>query len=557
MEQILKVPSSEFKKSHAPYSGKKTSYGWHTLVWFIIALGISIRLFHFFYNRSFWTDEAYLGNSLIRMDFLELIKPPLEYEQKAPVGFLWLSRLAILLFGKGEMALRLVPLLSGIISLLVFKKVANYFLKPVAFVIAMLVIALAPPLVYFSVEAKQYSTELLASIIVLYLFIRYKQQIDIKSLLIWGFWGAIIIWFSFSSIFMLAGMAIALSFNYLINKNWKYLFWSILPFSMWLFSFAVNYFLFTYKFTDSEWLALWFKNRRSFMPFPLTSLKDLNWFFITLHNMVHYAVGLCWVDTPDNAPSAIKALFRVPLVPVISWAVGLILFFRKDRLFFWVLVFPFLLAMLASGLEKYPMYERLMLFLVPSIILFVARGCEKLMALLPKTNWRYVLPVLLLLGGLTNTGYMVANPSLLGRPNKNMTGRQALLYVNDRFQPGDMVYVYWNFQPVYRFYKEAYQLKYNAVIGQDVRLISKDSADYLQNLGPDLDKLRGGKRVWFIYNRFRRFTIGDYIGQPSWYYKNNAIPGKIIYHKLAAMGKEIDTYQNQEMSVVLFDLKTK
>lgn len=154
-------------------------------------IGIFLRLFHFFDNRSFWIDEVYLSSSLIRMDFGELMTPPLDYEQKAPIGFLWLSKLAVLAFGKTEMALRLVPLLCGIALLFVFRPVARRFLQPVGVAVAVGILALAPPLVYHAVEAKQYATEVLATAVTLWLYTRYHKQMSSQALLLWGIWGAL------------------------------------------------------------------------------------------------------------------------------------------------------------------------------------------------------------------------------------------------------------------------------------------------------------------------------------------------------------------------------
>ncbi|MBC3542129.1 glycosyltransferase family 39 protein, partial [Rufibacter sp. H-1] len=89
------------------------------------------------------------------------------YEQKAPLGFLWAERLAVELLGKGEMALRLFPLLCGLAALAAFVPVARHFLRPWAAALAVGLLALASPAVYHAVEAKQYSTELLASVLAL------------------------------------------------------------------------------------------------------------------------------------------------------------------------------------------------------------------------------------------------------------------------------------------------------------------------------------------------------------------------------------------------------
>jgi len=206
-------------KDYVPLIDVKVYSEWRIAVWVMLGLGIFFWLFHFFNNRSLYVDEIFLATSLAKMNFLELTAPMLDYEQKAPLGFLWIERVMVLLFGNGEMALRLFPLLCGIASLFLFRPVARYFLKPVGVVVAMGILAAAPPLIYHAVEAKQYSTELFATVIALFLYTRFHKQMALPSLLLWGVSGALLLWFSFSSIFILAGMAMGICLHYLIKKN--------------------------------------------------------------------------------------------------------------------------------------------------------------------------------------------------------------------------------------------------------------------------------------------------------------------------------------------------
>ncbi len=525
-----------------------------TLTWIAIVAGICLRLFHFFYNRSLWTDEAYLSNSIIRMDFLRLAAPPLEYEQKAPIGFLWTVKLCVLAFGKKEMALRLFPLICSITSLFVFKRVAGYFLKPVGVLIALAILAISPPIIYYAVEAKQYATDLLATCVALYLYLHYHQRKDFSALLLWGLGGAFIIWFSYPAIFILAGMAFALCLHHLIKKDWQSFFRGMLPFSIWLLSFAVNYLLFTHKHADSQWLIEWFGGHKSFMPLPPNSLKDMTWFISMPLSMLHFALGLSWLDLSYNYAPFVRSIARMPLLPLLGLALGAVIFFRQDKKHFLVITFPFLLAMLASGLKMYPLFERLFLFLAPLLILFIARGYQQILISLPDRRWKYIIPVLLLAGAAGNSLYTFLRPANFGRHVKNMTGREVLLYVNDNVQEGDGVYIYWNFEPIYRYYKEAYHLKYEAVVGQDVRSASKNAVEYSYNLTPDITKLLGYKRVWLVYNKYRRFTIGDYTNKPAWYHSSGFHPGQVVHHKLSEAGKVVDNYQTREVNVSLFKL---
>ena len=99
------------------------------LIFGVITLGVAARTAHFFANRSLWLDEAMLGLNIGERSFAELLQP-LAFNQAAPLGFLWLEKLAVTLLGVSEMALRLFPLLAGIFGLFVFAVLGRRLLAP-------------------------------------------------------------------------------------------------------------------------------------------------------------------------------------------------------------------------------------------------------------------------------------------------------------------------------------------------------------------------------------------------------------------------------------------
>ncbi|RPD51751.1 glycosyltransferase family 39 protein [Paracnuella aquatica] len=524
------------------------------LIWIFIFSGIALRLFHYFDNRSLWVDEVYLSSSLIRMNYLELMAPALDYEQKAPIGFLWLVRTAVMLFGKSEMALRLVPLLAGIASLLLFLPLCRQFLKPLGVAVAIGIMALAPPLIYHSVEIKQYSMELLATVLLLLFYAKWQHRHDLKGLIVWGLCGAAVVWFSYASIFILMGMAGAMALHALLNRRWPHLVQATVLGTFWLASFALNYFLFTNKYADSEWLVTWFAKEGGFMPLPPKNMNDVKWYATILSKVFYYPMGLWWKATMvDNR--LLQLASKLPLVPLLVIIPGFIAVFKQSRQLFWVLTLPLLLTLAASVVKVYPFYERLLVFLAPLLILFIAYGVVYLterFRILQKAP--YLLPIAVLAVPVTMSTAQATNTALFG-DYKKAYHRETLAYINDRFQPGDVVYVYWNVQHTYRYYQEAYPLKFDAVEGLDVRFISADPQAYFRNLAPEFAALKGNKRVWVIYNKFYDLKIGDFVDQPPYYLPNiGLLNDRGIHDAFKSMGREVDAYKTVDVNVYLFDL---
>jgi hypothetical protein len=345
----------------------------------------------------------------------------------------------------------------------------------------------------------------------------------------------------------------------LFRKDWTSLFKSAIPFSLWLVSFGVNYLLFTQRHAGSEWLVHWFAERNSFVALPPTSAKDLKMFMVLILDMFHYSLGLSWIDSDlgYQLHNLTRAALKMPFLPVLAVCLALVYTYRHSRHIFLVLIFPFLLVFLASGLRIYPLLERMTLFLAPLLIILAANGCEVLMRFFRTTRWKYIFPALLLIGALGNSLVALANPIQFAPSDKRPTEREALFYINDRFQPGDAVYVYWNFGQFYRFYKEAYPLKYEAVLGRDVRKQANGPAEYSRMLAPDVVSLSGKRRVWLVYRKRHKQAIGDNPWEAAWYKDSKFLPGSTVYSLLAENGKEIDSYETSDVKASLFDLSIR
>ena len=148
--------------------------------------------------------------NIVDRSFVQLLKP-LDYGQGAPVGFLMLERTAFHLFGPGEYALRLFPFLSGMISLLLFYRLAKQSLPSRAVPIALGLFATAAPLIYYSSEVKQYSGDVAIALLLWSAAIYYAScKLTLGRVAVFGVLGAVSIWFSHPATFVLAGIGVSL-----------------------------------------------------------------------------------------------------------------------------------------------------------------------------------------------------------------------------------------------------------------------------------------------------------------------------------------------------------
>src|SRR5262245_23702888 len=134
--------------------------------WLIIAAGIALRCSQYSFDRSLFLDEAFVATNIAHRSVAELCQP-LEFDQRAPAGFLAGVKLATLALGRSDLVLRLLPLLSGVVSVLMFAILCRRFLSESAANLALLLFAVSPPLIFMSSDLKQYSTDALMTVAIL------------------------------------------------------------------------------------------------------------------------------------------------------------------------------------------------------------------------------------------------------------------------------------------------------------------------------------------------------------------------------------------------------
>ena len=88
-----------------------------------IALGVGLRLKHYFARNAYWHDEASLVLNIFEKSAAQLLGP-LDLAQAAAPGFLLLERGVHVLLGRSELAMRLPPLLASMAGIALFALLA-------------------------------------------------------------------------------------------------------------------------------------------------------------------------------------------------------------------------------------------------------------------------------------------------------------------------------------------------------------------------------------------------------------------------------------------------
>lgn len=143
----------------------------------VLVLGVLLRLNEYFANRPLWFDELVLALNIGGRSFARLLSS-LDYDQAAPILFLWSVKATTLLGGMAEYALRLVPLLGGLLLPWVGWRLGRALGGPAAGLITATLVVVSIPLIDYSAEVKPYGTDALVSATLLWLTLRVSAAPD-------------------------------------------------------------------------------------------------------------------------------------------------------------------------------------------------------------------------------------------------------------------------------------------------------------------------------------------------------------------------------------------
>jgi 4-amino-4-deoxy-L-arabinose transferase-like glycosyltransferase len=134
----------------------------------VVVAGVALRAVQWLGNPSLWLDELQLVANLRQLSAWELATRGLGYGQVAPIGYLLSARLAIGLFGDGELVLRVVPALAAVLALILFWRLSTRLLGAHGALVATAAFSFNPMLISLAGVAKQYATDVLGAVLILW-----------------------------------------------------------------------------------------------------------------------------------------------------------------------------------------------------------------------------------------------------------------------------------------------------------------------------------------------------------------------------------------------------
>jgi len=429
----------------------------------VLAVGFLLPAVLYFARPSLLLDEVRLALNIGARSWVGLTRP-LDYDQTAPLLFLWAEKLATVLGGVNEYALRALPFAAAAALPPLVWLVGRRLVGEAGAVMAAAITAVSPLVLQYARQVKPYTVDAVVALVLLWLGLNWLDAPEERRNSRWlALAGAFVPWVSTPGIFALAGILVVVATMPPPRRPSNRLL--LLLSAVWGVSLTLAYLWIYRPAADNPYM-------RQFWRASLLTIGDPG-FLARLWQGIREVFWQTFVGgttEPGVAPlldelanPGAAALLAVWMLGVTRVAPGA----GRRR---WALVVgPLAVALAASCVGKYPIAARTMLFAVPTLALGAAAGWLALV--------RGVAPRLQL--GVS----VLAAACLLGPPlvldSHLVVHRRAFEDVQDavheyahRRAPGESIYVFAAALPAWTFYTTDWRRPDHARLARMARLAS-------------------------------------------------------------------------------------
>jgi hypothetical protein len=490
---------------------------------FLVLVAVVVRVAQFAANRSLFLNEAALALNLLHRGFFSLTGE-LDFNQGAPVGFLFIEKAVTVTIGSSEYALRAFPLFCSIASIYLFLRLAQRLLTKWVVPIALLLFATASGPIYYASEVKQYSGDLAATLLLTLLAISVLDgRLDLRRNVAAAVVGTLVIATSHAAVFVALGIVLVFGAAFLRSRPLQastqfvpvLVIWSLTgAIAIGVSVFQLAHLRRTITFTDGFSLG--------------SELHAFNKLATTVGESLGFLLGPEWLSS-----------LLLKLAAVVS-IIGVVSLFRREWAPCLILLLPALLTYIANTAHIYPLFARTTLFLVPAAIIVLAEGVASIAKRLPRWPATAIATALAISICGVPASYAAYH---LVMPRHHEELRPVLQEIRNSWRPGDSIYLHYGAQYAFLYYLQCGCVDLSTPGRRSVplwqpRIVRFGHDEFAPAIrsrpphffvGPyapfdvnqqlsDLRRLRGQRRVWIIYTHLSspaelEFVTGPWLMQ--------------------------------------------
>ena len=410
-------------------TSRQNTSGINIAIYVLMACAVIMSLFQYFYCRSFWTDEAAVVVNILDRDFVGLMQP-LMYYQVAPIFFLWINKALTTIFTPNEYSFRILSLVAFLISLWVFWKLLIRFVKDrLAVFIGLAFFIFNNKLLYYSSELKQYMTDTMVTLLLLYL-VTNPILSNQRKMFLSAIMGALAIYMSNVVVTVLPMVFLFIFLSESRPWRWPFLRSMVLMGGVWLIAFGVNYFLFLHDHPSRAQQQIFFAS--AFPPADLLT-KEAAAFFEYKLQVIKRDFGFGKNNIHPNV-SFLEyihyAIFLLLLAGYI-WNVS-----KKSQRMLLLILIPILLHVILAYFKTYPLAIRIMLYQYPLICIMLSLGAEQWLSKIQKLR-PVITTVTFILTAVLCVTFVRAQ-----LPHQVEESKPVLTFMQERSRGGETIYSY-------------------------------------------------------------------------------------------------------------------
>jgi uncharacterized membrane protein len=401
------------------------------LAWLLVLVGALLRIAQYASGRSLWLDESYLALNVLTKSYHGLLGT-LKWEQGAPPGFLLVTKMLVGVFGSSEAVFRFLPLVAGLVSLVLFHRLARLSLAPAAANGAIAFFAVNNALIRYSSEVKPYEVDVAATLAVLVLGVTaWQRGFDVRDSARLAAGGLVAVFLSYAAVLAIATVLVAAAIAVALGRRREAARGFALVAGVWGATFAVVYAVFLPNVHRLQTRSL----TVFYLPLPPTSAAELHRLASALGGELSDTAGV-------GLPVAIAVLAGVLIV---LSPLGLA---RRSPFAGLAVILLVVVVVIAAGADRYPWGGRYILFLVPVLLIGVLGGASALGSFRGGAVAATVLVLVVLAVPVAEAAYH------LFVPRKIEEAKPLIVRLAQQWRHGDTLYLNASAQYAFRYYSE-------------------------------------------------------------------------------------------------------
>ncbi len=372
-------------------------------------------------------------------------------------------------------------------SVVLFWRLASRVLPELGSLAALLAFAVAAPLIRQAGEVKQYSTDVAVAILLMLLALPdgTRRRRDVTA----GVVGALAIWFSQPAMIVAVAVAGVLALDASIRGGWTAIAQCRWRVGLWMGSAAVSAGLAMSSMTPATSAYMKRYWGGGFPPLTAEGLLQAGWPWVPLRELFG-----------NGAPGFQNTFFYPAAWLYASLAVVGLVLLARDRRTGWIVVAPVVATAAAAVAQQYPFRDRVILFLLPSLLLGFGAAVEVLVRQSARLH--------------RLAGLIVAVPLLAGvvvpivrtPPPYNFGDIKPIMSVlRDAATPTTKIYVHANGGTPFDYYAPQF--------GWDRASFDLGTCQFATGLGreflTELDRYRGAPDLWVVLAHMTPGIIGQ------------------------------------------------